>query len=484
MIMNTDVATPIPRFPIRIVPAEELRRPTEGVTARLERFFVRHRNRLVWVHTAMFVFFLAMLFLPLFLSEPSQQDTILSHFTLTANYLMWGLWFPLVFLSVVFSGRSWCGLLCPMGAASEWANKKGLQRAIPAWLRWEGTPIVSFLIITLLGQTLGVRDHPEAIAGLFGGVLLAAILIGYFYGKNKRAWCRHACPIGLLLGVFSRLGAVQFSPKHKKPAVHPYTEKGVCPTMINIHRKDESRHCIECFRCVNPQSRGGLFLRLRHPGEEIEQIRTHNPNLSEAWFMFLGAGIALGGFLWLVLPMYQELRQGMGEWFIDQGWYWIGEAGPAWLMSVHPERREVFNWLDFFMIVGFMLACMAAVFALLTSLTGLSAWLSGRLGGDRAWRDRFSELAYQYAPVAMVSMIIGLGGELFEGLRFLGLDSMGIGYVKGVLFILSFLWSLHLGRRILAGQGITDARALLPLVPGAAGSLAVAALWWPAIFGL
>lgn len=482
--MNDRVATTFREIPIRVAPAPQRQRPDAGVAARLERFFVRQRERLVWVHGAMFLFFLAVLFLPLFLPEPSEQDTLLTHFTPAANFLMWGLWFPLVFLSVVFSGRSWCGLLCPMGAASEWANKKGLQRAIPPWLRWEGAPIVSFAVITILGQTLGVRDHPEAIAGLFGGVLLAAILIGYLYGRNKRAWCRHACPIGLLLGVFSRLGAVQFSPKHYKAEAHPYTEKGVCPTMINIHRKDESRHCIECFRCVNPASRGGLFLRLRPPGEEIEQIRAHHPNLSEAWFMFLGAGLALGGFLWLVLPQYQELRQGVGEWFIDQGWYWIGEAGPAWLMSVHPQRREVFSWLDFFMIAGFMLACMALVFALLTSLTGLSAWLSGRLGGDRTGRDRFSELAYQYAPVAMVSMIIGLGGELFEGLRLLGLDGRGIGYVKGVLFILSILWSLHLGRRILAGQGVSGWRALPPLLPGAAGSLAVAALWWPAIFGL
>lgn len=348
---------------------------------RLEAFFVRHCDKLVWIHIAMFVFFLAVVLGPLFLPEPPEHATVLDNFTRFANYAMWGLWFPLVFLSVIVSGRSWCGLFCPMGAASEWANKRGLKRAIPAWLRWEGTPVVSFLLITTLGQTVGVRDHPEAIAEVFGGTMLVAVLIGFLYGRNKRAWCRHACPIGLLLGVFSRLGAVQFVPKRRKPGGEGYTEKGVCPTMIDIQRKEESRHCIECFRCVNPRSRGGLYLRLRWPGEEIVQIREHHPNPAEIAFLFLGTGAVLGGFLWLLLPSFQVLRQQVGTWFIDRGMYWIGESGPRWLMSVHPERREVFNWLDFFMIVGYMTAWMVVIAALLSLTTAVASALAGRLAG-------------------------------------------------------------------------------------------------------
>lgn len=178
------------------------------VSAKIESFFVRYRDLLVWVHSVMFVVFITFIFLPLALPEASENATALNNFTRFANFAMWGLWFPLVFLSVIFTGRSWCGLLCPMGAASEWANNKGLQRAIPKWLSWQGTPIVSFLVITILGQTVGVRDHPEAIAEIFGGTMLAAIVMGYIYGKKKRAWCRHACPIGLLLGVYSRLGII------------------------------------------------------------------------------------------------------------------------------------------------------------------------------------------------------------------------------------------------------------------------------------
>ncbi len=453
-----------------------------NTTQKIETFFVTYQKHVAIVHALTFLAFLGLIVGPLFLSDPPEHSTPLDHFTTFANFIMWGIWFPLVFLSVIFTGRSWCGLLCPMGAASEWVNHLGMQRDIPQWLRWRGTPIVSFLIITILGQTVGVRDHPEAIAEVFGGTMLAAIAIGFIYGRNKRVWCRHTCPIGLLLGVFSRLGAVQFVPKKKRPGGDTYAEKGLCPTMIDLRRKEESRHCIECFRCVKPETKGWLRMRLRRPGEEIEQIRRHNPNAAEIWFLFLGTGIALGGFLWLAMPLFGHLRRTIGEWFIIQGWTWVGYSGPSWLMVVQPERREVFVWLDFIMIVGFMTTCMVVVSVWLTLTTILSAWLAGRLGGDLDLRRRFVELGYQYAPVAMVSLVIGLGGELFEILTFAGLGQTAIGTAKGSLFAAGIVWSIYLGDRILKVQGVAANRRWAPLTPGMLGSLAVAFCWWPAIF--
>lgn len=339
-----------------------------------------------------------------------------------------------------------------------------------------------FSINYYLGQTVGVRDHPEAIAEVFGGTMLLAIIVGFFYGRNKRTWCRHVCPIGLLLGVYSRLGAIQFKPKKKRTGGDTYTENGICPTMIDISKKEESRHCIECFRCVNPKAKGGLDLTLRAPGTEIKNIRDHNPNIAEVWFLFLGTGMALGGFLWLVLPIYGTIRQRIGEWFINHDWYWIAESGPAWLMSVHPERRETFVWLDFFMISGTMVFCTVLLSGLLYFTTSLSAWLSGRAGGDVSNKQRFTELGYQYAPVAMVSLILGLGAELFEPLRLLGLESQHLAAIKASLFVPAILWSIYLGDRILSRQGLKKNIRWLPLIPGIVGSVLVAFAWWPALF--
>lgn len=454
------------------------------VAAFLEWFFLKYRQQLRWVHMVMFVAFVAILFVPLALPEPPQDATPLTNLTTLANYLLWGVWFPLVFLSAIFTGRSWCGLACPMGAASEWSNATGPHLSVPRWMRWEGTPLVSFILTTILGQTLGVRNHPEAVAEIFGGTMLAAIVIGWLYGRHKRVWCRHLCPIGRVLGLYSRLGFVEFSAKDAPKGEENYTEKGGCPTMIDVRGKTQSRHCIECFRCVNPNSKDGIHLKLRMPGREIERIRDHHANPAEVWFLFLDTGVALGGFLWLVLPQYIEWRDKIGAWAIEHDWTWLLTIGPSWLMSVHPQRREVFYWLDFSLITLFMLGCMVVLSIVLSITTGLSAKLAGMTGADGDFSRRFTELGYQYAPVAMVSLVIGLGAVLFEPLRYTPLGEHGIGLGKGVLFLLGMTWSIILGYRILARQGVASRLRWLPLAPGLAGSVLVGLAWWPAIFGL
>jgi hypothetical protein len=454
-----------------------------GLSAGIERFFVRYRRHVVVVHAAMFVLFVALLVVPLLVGRPGGRGTLLDQVPMLARYAIWGIWFPLVFLSVIFSGRSWCGLLCPMGAASEWVNRLGPQWPIPRWVQWPGTPIVSFILVTIWAQTVGARDHAEALAIVFGTTLGAALLLGFLFGRNQRAWCRHMCPIGLLLGVYARIGAIDFHPKRPLPGGDRWVEKTACPTMIDLRRKTESRHCIECFRCVSPKAKGGLYLKLRLPGSEVSNIRDHNPSLSEILFLFMGTGVSLGGFLWLVLDSYQQLRQALGGWIIDHGWYGLGEPGPIWLMAVYPDEREVFRWFDFLLISGYMLAWMLIATALLGGATALAVYLSGRLGGDGSFRRRFVELGYQFLPVAMVSLLLGLGSELFLSLRFLGFGAFAIALVKALLFIGGILWSLGVGERLLARQSVPRARRWLALLPGMLGSLAIGAAWYPAIFG-
>lgn len=129
-----------------------------------------------------------------------------------------------------------------------------------------------------------------------------------------------------------------------------------------------------------------------------------------------------------------------------------------------------------------MVGCMLLIALVLSLTTALASWLSGKMGGDKNFRARFVELGYQYAPVAMVSLIIGLGAALFE--PFTAIHAAMPGMSKLVLFVGSILWSLWLGWKILAHQGLNPPNRLLPLLPGLLGSLAVGAAWWPGIFGL
>ena len=87
-------------------------------------------------------------------------------------------------------------------------------------------------------------------------------------------------------------------------------------------------------------------------------------------------------------------------------------------------------------------------------------------------------------PVAMVSLVIGLGGELFEALPLLGVPAALIPAIKLGLFALGVLWSLLLGSRLLAAQGLRGARQALALLPLFAGVAVIGFAWWPAIFGI
>jgi hypothetical protein len=457
-------------------PARSSRPRSAALARRLEEIAVTLRRYLPVVHVAMALAFVALIAVPVLLPDGASARVLGD----TARFLIWTLWFPLVFLSVLATGRSWCGVLCPMGAASEWVNGIGRKRPAPAWLRWEGTPIASFLIVTILGQTAGVRDYPSAILEIFGLTLLAALAIGYFYGQGqrKRAWCRHACPIGLLLGVFSRLGPVNLVPKRPETGGDAYDSRGLCPTMIDLRRKTESRHCVMCARCVSPRKAGGLALRLRPPGSEIAAIARHHPAASEIWFLFLGTGVALGGFLWLVLPQYQSLRQALVDWAMGRGYAWLGEPGPAWLMVVHPEAREVFVWLDFLLITGWMVAVMLGLAAVLALLHAAGAWIAGRYGATGDFRDRFIALSYQAAPAAMISLLLGLGVDLFKLLPGAAAQPIKIAALLGAV-----LWGAVLGRRILAGMGLRGAAAITALLPCVGGGGVIVAAWWPAVVG-
>ncbi len=57
----------------RIPVVQGSRRPglLPSLAARIEAFFVQHRDKLAWLRAVMFLFFLALILLPLFLPEPA-----------------------------------------------------------------------------------------------------------------------------------------------------------------------------------------------------------------------------------------------------------------------------------------------------------------------------------------------------------------------------------------------------------------------------
>jgi len=433
----------------------------------IEGFFVRNRWKFVYLHTGMFIFLALLIIVPSLLPPPAEDSGILDNFTLLARFLIWGLWFPLLLLSVIFFGRLWCGLLCPHGALSEYSGKKGLNRPIPKWLRWGGVPIASFVFITILGQLIGIREYPLAALEVLGGTMVIAILVGFLYGNGRRPFCRYLCPLGPLLGIFSRLGAVSFERGGREGKGYP------CPTFINTAKKVASSDCIECFKCVNPGTAGSLRLKIRRPGLEIEEIGKRGPNPWEVIFLFSATGLALSAFHWLVNPFYVQYKQAIGGLLLDAGFGdWIGWSGPWWMMVNYPEGGDVFNLVDFISVTSFMLLSMTGIAVILFFLTALSALL---LREQAPLMETITKLGYLYAPVALVSLVIGLGLILFQSLGAFGLSKGIIQMMQGVFFAGGGIWSLYLAVRLQGGFK-------LAIVPSVMGIGFVALAWYQALF--
>src|SRR5690242_16214678 len=94
----------------------DLLKAVPRLSRRIEEAAVALRPYLPFVHALMALSFIVLIAAPVVLpASPVTQGM-----GQAARFLIWTLWFPLVFLSVLVTGRSWCGVLCPMGAASEW----------------------------------------------------------------------------------------------------------------------------------------------------------------------------------------------------------------------------------------------------------------------------------------------------------------------------------------------------------------------------
>lgn len=383
-----------------------------NLASRLDRFLVRTEPHLFKLHILMLAIFAVVVFGPLLSGNTSKG----SEAGAISRVLLWGVWFPLLLLSVVALGRVWCGWLCPMGAASEWVSKIGRHRRIPRWLRWAGLPLASFILISILNEAFGADEKPGLTALMFGSLFLAALTFGFLFERGKRVWCRHACPIGMILGVAARFSPVSLQPKRPMAGREGYAERTICPAKIDLKRKTESQHCIACLRCLTPDSNGGLGIVFRGPCSEIAAVATGNPSLTEVIFLFSSIGISLA-VQSEDLPALARLSQACG--------IGSGALATAFLVTVVAT-----------LIVGILSAASAG-----------AARLLSRGNPKTSWRPGFYRIGYSFAPVALAALLFSMGDVAFESLEELGMSGNAVGAIKSVILIGALLGSVSIYRK-------------------------------------
>ncbi|MBE9610927.1 4Fe-4S binding protein [Chitinilyticum litopenaei] len=430
-------------------------------------------RRLQWL---VVLVYLALLVIPAILPLPPDSARAFDHVTVAAQFMFWGIWWPFVLLSMVLMGRAWCGWLCPEGMLAEWSSERGRGGAIPRWIRWEGWPFLAFVLTTLYGQLVSVYQYPKAALLVLGGSTVAAMLAGYWYGRNKRVWCRYLCPVNGVFHLLAKLAPWHYRVdseawrKSKGQVIIPIN----CAPLVPLAQMKGAAQCHMCGRCSG--YRDAIELAVRSPENEIVHV-AHGDKWQARLILTGMMGIAVGAFQWSASPHLVSIKQALAAWLIERDVYWpLDDSAPWWLLTHYPELNDSFSWLDGALIAAYILGggmLLGLAYAILLRIA--DACLPGKTAGS------WTVLAQSFIPAAGCGVFLGLSMTTLTLLRHEGVSTGWAGPARAILLAVALLWSLRLFWRLAARRGGVLARRLLALLPAAA-ALALFGWQWVLLF--
>ncbi len=425
-----------------------------GAVARLGELLRRHRGVVTAIQAVVAVFYVGLVTVPAFLPLPAMDARMLGNLTLIAQFLFWGLWWPFVIVSIMLVGRLWCGVLCPEGALSEFVSRYGLGRGIPRWLRWPGWPFAAFLGTTVYGQLVSVYDYPKPALLVLGGSTLAAMAVGFLYGRGKRVWCRHLCPVNGVFGLLARVAPVHFRVDRRLWESRTDPRGAVdCAPLVDIRRMTGASQCHMCGRCSG--QRGAVNLELRTPGHEVLELPREGVDPWEARLLVFGViGTAIGAFQWSASPWFVAAKQQVAEWAVTRKLWWLLDTdAPWWVLTHYRQTADTFSWLDGLLILAYIGAAALIIGGWVWSWLHVAA---ACLPGTRS--AHAGRLACALIPIGGIGVFLGLSVLTVTMLGAEGVRLPGLEWVRGLLLYAGAAWSAILGWRLLRRQQASRVR--------------------------
>jgi ferredoxin len=207
-----------------------------------------------------------------------------------ATTMIWDIWHPLLIFTVIIFARFWC-FACPIGAIGDWTQSAfSLKRKYPEKYRNLWVAVVLFLLIFAGERHLFMfTRNPPNTAYLLLFFTGLAVLMAVVY--EKRSFCRYICPIGLMLGVFSMLSAIELRSKSKKTCSDHDVKECIigneagkaCPVGEFPQTMERNNYCIMCMECVKSCSQDNIRISPRLPGADI--IKSNKKRPDEAYLV-------------------------------------------------------------------------------------------------------------------------------------------------------------------------------------------------------
>ncbi len=177
-----------------------------------------------------------------------------------ANLIVWSYWWPLIILSSIFFGRVWC-MICPMELLTTFAARIGLKRKPPGFVR-SGWVITLLYIIILFGgiHIYSIHRVPFRMSIYLMAILTSAVIVGLLFSRNT--FCANVCPVGHLLGLYSRLAPFGWSVRNRQlcqdcndnsctTKANAYLFQGrSCGVGLYPASIDDNTDCLLCGQCL------------------------------------------------------------------------------------------------------------------------------------------------------------------------------------------------------------------------------------------
>ncbi len=230
----------------------------------------------------------------------------------------------LLLLTLLF-GRIYCSVICPLGVLQDGANALGgwilrhRRRGFSPerrWLRY-GTLAVFCLLLLCGVQVVVALIAPYSAYGRMVRSLLAItdgsawtspflavtlvallsfvllVLLAFFGG---RTWCNVFCPVGTLLGFFSRFALLRPVIDARKCVSCGKCERGCKSSCIDIkHKRIDYSRCVDCFDCLHDCKFGAMKYRFAYGHKP--QAKAEAPVDSGRRQFLAGSALLLGGAL-------------------------------------------------------------------------------------------------------------------------------------------------------------------------------------------
>ncbi|MDI6791896.1 MAG: FMN-binding protein [bacterium] len=226
----------------------------------------------------------ALIFLGFIKNSPLSTVNIVNIITYHLPLLIYNPFFYLligfILVTTLLWGRIYCGFFCPFGAIQEFISKwkkslpamgKGIRQA-KYFLLWAA--LMSALLIDN-ANVAGIEPFNTLFSrtgGKFHWILLGIVLIAALF--DFRFWCKYLCPVGVVLGLCSRLSLFRFGSRGDcgscRLCVEECKVQAIEKTGATV--KVNPVECIACNECRIVCPKGIIGLRIADCRFRIRKI--------------------------------------------------------------------------------------------------------------------------------------------------------------------------------------------------------------------